>query len=261
MSDDVKVQAPTLEPPKPAEPKPEQAGAIDYAELVSRLEKAGITEPKQLDGKLQAAQERGHLANLLGEVKGENAELKRMLMEMQANQKRQSATAGYDDPQPGSIDLGDLIKKQIRSAIDDEKKASFEMQQRAWQAWQQIQTDEDYHLVKDAWESKMRDPNFAVKLQAGAVDPVTEYRKVLRDHYKGAVRLAAETIKSLTQGVAPPKVHVEDSARVASGMRPEPTETNKTINGLREKVNRGKSLSEDEELAALQAALLGGARR
>jgi hypothetical protein len=83
----------------------------------------------------------------------------------------------------------------------------------------------------------------------------------LREHYKGAVRLAAETIKSLTQGVKPPNVHVEGTGRVSADKTREVPETQKTTNQLRDKVNTGKLLSEDEELAALQAVLLGGGAR
>ena len=257
------IPAPTIEPPKAEAVKPEakQAGEIDYSELVSNLEKAGITSAKQLDGKLQAASERGYLANLLGERNREISEMKAMLAEMQKMQSKAGQNS-FDEPtQAGAIDIGDLIKKQIKSAISEEKQQALEMQQRAYQAWQQIQSDEDYHLVADKWEARLRDPNFAVRLQAGAVNPVDEYQKLLRNHYKDAVRLAATTIKSLTQGVAPPKVHVEDTARVSGSARPDPTEKDKTINDLRGKVNTGKHLSEEEELAALQAVLLGGARR
>jgi hypothetical protein len=258
MADEQKVPAPVIEAPvKTEEAKP--AGEINYGELISKLEKAGITEPKQLDGKLQAASERGHLANILGEVKNENAELKRMLMEMRAAQQKPAQRSGYeDDSQAGAIDIGDLIEKRVSSVLQREKQQSLEMQQKAWQAWNEIQSDEDYHLVKDQWEGKLRDPNFAIKLQAGTINPVDEYRRMLRDHYKGAVRLAAETIKSLTTGSAPPNVHVENSARVSADKTTEKTENEKTINSLREKVNKGKLMNEQEELAALQAVLLGG---
>jgi len=268
MADETKVEAPAfMEPaaPAPSSATPADAapdGEINYGDLIQRLEQAGITEPRQLDGKLQAASERGHLANILGEVKSENAELRRMLSEMRAAQQAAPKRYADDDTaNAGAIDLKDLVRSEMRTVLTEEKRQAIEAQQRAWQAWQAIQTDEDYHLVKDQWESKMRDPNFAIQLQAGTVNPVDAYRRLLRDHYKGAVRLAAETIKSLTKGTQVPKVHVEDSARVSADRRPEADETDKIKNNLRDKVNKGRHLSEDEELAALQAVLLGGGRR
>jgi hypothetical protein len=264
MAEDKVIPEPTIEPQQKAPEK--AAGEIDYNELIAGLEKAGISSAKQLDGKLQAASERGHLANLLGEKNQQlsqmNQTLAAMQAEMKAMQNRHSKSGGYDeDGQAGAIDIGDLIEKKVSGVIEREKRQAMEQQQRAWAAWNEIQQDEDYHLVSDKWTKKMSDPNFAIALQAGTVDPVKEYRIMLRDHYKGAVRLAAETIKSLTQGVKPPEVHVEGSGRVSASKTVEPNETQKTINPIREKVNAGKILSEDEELAALQAVLMGGGAR
>jgi hypothetical protein len=133
------------------------------------------------------------------------------------------------------------------------------MQQRAYQAWNAIQSDEDYHLVQKDWEDKLRDPNFAVGIQSGTVDVVKEYQKMVRNHYKTAVRSAAQIIKDLTQGSLPPKVHVEDSARVSASREPAGDDKRQEeISTLRERVNKGKLLTEDEELAALTAVLSGG---
>jgi hypothetical protein len=229
-----------------------------YAELVAELEKAGVTSSKQLEGKFKAASEVGKMANLLGEVRGENAELKRMLMDMQASMKRPKANPYGEEEQSGAVDIGDLIEKRVAAVIDREKRASLEAQQRAFQAWNMIQQDEDYPLVADKWEAKMRDPNFAIKLQAGTIDPVAEYQRVLRDHYKSSVRLAAETIKTLTTGQPAPKVHVESSARARQDTPIEKGQRDKTLQPLKEKVNKGYIPSEDDELAALTAVLLGG---
>lgn len=252
-------ESPTLEAP-PAQEKPaeEAKTSEQYAALLTELEKAGVTSAKQLEGKFQAASERGHLANILGEVKSENAELKRMLMEMQSSQKKARSTGYEDDTQPGSIDLGDLVEKRVQAVIEKEKRSSLEAQQRAWQAWNQIQSDEDYHLISDKWEARMRDPNFAIQLQAGTVDPVAEYQKMLRSHYKSSVKLAADTIRTLTTGMPQQKVHVEGTARVRQETPAERSETQKQVDSLREKVSKGKLLTEDDELAALQAVLLRG---
>lgn len=252
-----KVESPVIEAPAEAPAKP--AGQIDYSELVSKLEKAGITEPKQLDGKLQAAQERGHLANILGQRNQELADMKAMMAEMQAALKKQN-TRGMDDDGErgaGAIDLGDLLERKIDSAFEKRQRQALEAQQKAYQAWSAIQTDEDYPLVQEVWDAKLKDPNFAIALQSGTVDVMKEYQETVRKHYKTAIRTAAQVIKDLTQGALPPKVHVEDSARVSADREPARDE-NKTISTLRESVNKGKILTEDQELAALTAVLSGG---
>ena len=261
MSDEgVVKESPTLEANE-ADSKPTTASVPEtekYSSLIAELEKAGVSNAKELEGKLRASKEVGQVNSILGSLRDRNSELEQMVRELSASQKK-TRSAGYeDDPQPGAIDLGELVKKQVKGVIEEEKRASLMAQQRAWQAWNQIQSDEDYHLVSDKWEAKMRDPNFAIQLQAGTVDPIAEYQKVLRNHYKSSVKLAAETIKSLTTGMPAQKIHVEGTARARQETPVERSENRKQVDSLKEKVNKGKLLSEDEELAALQAVLLRG---
>lgn len=255
---DEKIESPVIEAPAPKAEAAPKSGEIDYAEIVAKLEKAGITEPKQLDGKLQAAQERGHLANLLGQRNQELADMKAMMAEMQAALKKQNTREDDGERGAGAIDLGDLLERKIDSAFEKRQRAALEMQQRAYQAWQAIQTDEDYHLVQNDWEAKLRDPNFAIGVQSGTVDVIREYQQMVRNHYKTAIRSAATIIKNLTQGSLPPQVHVEDSARVSAQREPTGNdERQKTISTLRDSVNKGKILTEEDELAALTAVLSG----
>jgi hypothetical protein len=188
----------------------------------------------------------------------------RAFMEKMSQQKAPAVTPQRDDwgndqpAQAGAIDLKQLIRSEFKGAIEEEKRASAMQQKAAYEAWNKIQGDKDFHIVKDKWEAKLKDPNFALQFQAGALDPYAEYQELLRDTYKSAVAKSAEIIKSLTTGAGPPKVHLEDQGK-ASGTRTESVkDRDKTINPLREKVNKGKLLSEEEELAALMKVLGGG---
>jgi hypothetical protein len=168
----------------------------------------------------------------------------------------------WDDTPPqqaaGSIDLADLVGKQVKKVIDDEKRQAAMQQQHVYAAWNKITGDKDFHIVKDKWEAKLKDPNFAFQFQSGQLDPVTEYQELVRDTYKSAVARSAEIIKSLTTGAGPPQVHVEGQARVSGMQTTEPNKRDETLNPLREKVNKGKTLSEQEELAALMKVLGSG---
>jgi hypothetical protein len=245
----------------PEAPKAE-AAPNPHAEMIAELERFGVKNAEQLQGRMVASQEAGRIANQLGDARKEIAEM-RSYMERLAHQK--PAAQPRDDwgneqaPQAaGTIDLADLVGKQVKKVIDEEKRQAMHQQQKAYEAWNKIQGDRDFHIVKDRWEAKLKDPNFALQFQAGAIDPYNEYQELLRDAYKSAVAKSAEIIKSLTTGAGPPKVHVEGQAKV-SGMRTESApERDKTLNPLREKVNKGKVLSEDEELAALMKVLGGG---
>ena len=94
-------------------------------------------------------------------------------------------------------------------------------------------------------------------LQSGAVDPLQEYQRMLRGKYKDTVRQAAAVIKSLTTGTAPPQVHVEGSARVAADKTVNQNDKQTKITSFKDKVNKGKNLTEAEELEALMAVLKG----
>lgn len=237
-----------------------------HADLLAELEKFGVKNAEQLQGKLAASQQVGTMGNVLGEVRKENEELKKFIKDQMSQQHQPKAdpNAGWEtsNQNAGSIDLADLIdskvKTGIRSVIQEEKQQAAAQQQRAWAAWNAITGDEDYPLVKEKWESKLKDPNFALQFQAGAIDPIKEYQELVRDTYKAALRKSAEVIKGMSTGVASPTVHVEGQARMASGKTVETPEKEKTLNPLREKINKGKILSEEEELAALMKVLGGG---
>jgi hypothetical protein len=230
--------------------------------LLAELEKFGVKNAEQLQGKMVASQEAGRLANQLGDARKEISEM-RTFMERLAHQKPAAQPKDDWGAEPaqqnaGTIDLGNLVEQSIEKAITKRERVAMEQQKRAWDAWNRIQGDPDFHIVKDKWEAKLKDPQFAVRFQAGGVDPYAEYQELLRDTYKSAVARSAEIIKSLTTGAGPPKVHMEGQGKV-SGMRTEQSpERDKTLNPLREKVNKGKILSEDEELAALMKVLGGG---
>jgi hypothetical protein len=252
--------AETAATPKPAVP------AGPHAELVAELEKFGVKNAEQLQGRMVASQEAGRLANQLGDARKEISEMRAMMERM--NQQRvqpqqhphRDEWGGEQPPEKaaGTIDLSDLVGKAVEGAISKRERAVQMAQQRAFEAWNKIQGDPDFHIVKDKWEAKLKDPNFALKFQAGAVDPYSEYQELLRDTYKSAVSRSAEIIKSLTTGAGPPQVHLEGQGKVSGVQGNAIPDKDKTLNPLREKVNKGKLLSEDEELAALMKVLGGG---
>ena len=251
-----------------AEAAPKTAApAGPHAELVAELEKFGVKNAEQLQGRMVASQEAGRLANQLGDARKEISEMRAMMERLHQQQQvpRQAPPQQNDwgnEPAPdksaGTIDLSDLVGKAVEGAISKRERAVQMAQQRAFEAWNRIQGDPDFHIVKDKWEAKLKDPNFALKFQAGAVDPYSEYQELLRDTYKSAVSRSAEIIKSLTTGAGPPQVHLEGGGKSSGIQGNSIPEKDKTLNPLREKVNKGKLLSEDEELAALMKVLGGG---
>lgn len=241
-----KMEAPQVE--EAPEVKPETP---DIPDLIATLERAGVQNTADLTNKLRASEESGRLANLLGDVRRENAELKEMLK----NMNRQPQQREDWDQQP--VDIEAAIGRALDKKLTEREQRQMQMQQAAWAAYNRIHGDEDFHLVANEWAKKERDPQFALKLQAGQVDPIDEYQKMVRRYYKDVALRAAATIKTLTGGGKPPQVNVESSARMPSGKTPAQSEQLKKVQAMKDRVDKGGALTEEDELAALTAILSG----
>ncbi|OFW61322.1 MAG: hypothetical protein A2W01_11245 [Candidatus Solincola sediminis] len=251
---------------EPTEKKPTtDAPANEHAKFIAELEKFGVKSPEQLEGKLKASQETGRLAELLGASRKETAELKNYIQSEFGKLNRRPARKenDYEEPsdhQAGGIDLGDLVENKISKVLDARERRMYEQQQRVLASWQRIQGDKDYHLVKNKWEETLKDPNFAIRLQSGEIDPVVEYQEILREHYRSVVMKAADTIKTLTRGPDIEKPHLETgpSGNLTKSETKGLTKDQQKIKALQEKVDKGGHLTEEEQLAALAATLLKG---
>jgi hypothetical protein len=247
--------SPTMEEGTEQTPTPEVNEQLsEEAELLERLKAAGMTKPEQVDGAIRNAQrtyaaqsERDRLANQLEAMEKKLAEM----------ETKPSVPSDEDFGQP--VDLQAEIRKGFRAERQAEQKAQLEAQQQMMAAYNTITTDEDYHLVKEVWEEKLKDPNFVFQIQMGQKNPMMEYQNTLRTFYKGIAQKSVETIERLSKGTAPTP-HVEDGQARTPDMPSGAESSNQenTINTLTERADSGKILSEDEELALIQASLSKG---
>jgi len=228
--------------------------SMDIDALVAELERAGVTNPKELEGKLIASREAGNLANQLGAARNEIQSLKEEVLSMRGTTRRKQDDYYDDDTTPGNADL----KSLVREAMREEKKAELIQQQKAreqaMQMHKSIREDEHFSLVKDIWEQKERDSDFLWKVQNGMINPVDEYHKTVVAFYKGLAKRSVETINTLKGGKpAAAAPHVEDGARVSHiETKDEETPEEKRLKELKAK----SMLTEEEELEAVQLALL-----
>lgn len=251
-------ETPEISPQLPAgetPPEPPKPPEIDVDGLLEELKIAGVQTSEDLQGKLTASKEAGQLANLLGEVRLENKELREMVKQIKPAQAVAPETE-FTVPEyttPDSTTLEGIIAKALDQR--DVKKAE---ETRVAQAgvlalWNEIQTDSDFPLVKDVWEKRMQDPNFIFQIQNGAIDPLKAYNGLVREYYKGIVKKSFDTINVL-QGKEPIKVpHVEQPGKGTPP--PETPEAKAKMAKLREAVDKGKVLDDDEQIDALGAFL------
>jgi len=237
-------------------PKPEQTPEIDVKGLLEELKAAGVQTSEDLQGKLTASREAGQLANLLGEVRQENKNLREMVKQLPRASQTPAAELGNEFNEfmtPDSSTLEGIVARAL-----DQRDAKYAETQRVAQAqvlqlWNEIQTDSDFPLVKDVWEKRMQDPNFLFQIQNGAIDPLKAYNGLVRDYYKGIVKKSFDTI-SVLQGKEPIKPpYVEQPGKGTPP--PESPEAKVKMDKLREAVDKGKVLDDDEQIAALRAFL------
>lgn len=252
------------EPSAPNEPASVEENEVQA--LLAEMEKAGVTNAQDFNNVRTAAAESGRMANLLGEVREQNNALKQELAEMRGALKSTSRQPGND--QGGFDDLfGNFqnqpnpyqgqnvdIKGAINEVLNEREQKTREQTQRAQQAilqaWNTITNDEDYGLVKDVWEEKLKDPNFVFQINSGQVNPIGEYQRMLRNYYKNMVKGSANLIKKLTGERKLGPQHLEQGGNtpanlVQGNQRQNPRVAR--VNELKQKAAKGL-LNEEEEM-------------
>ena len=240
-----------MEEPQTQQTPTEEVKDVDA--FMAELEKAGVSTPSELQGKLINAQgfnkvqsERDSLARELETLRGEISQLK-------SNRQQASNWDEYDNP-GSTINIEDVVVKAIRKERVAEREQQMQAQQAMMKDWARIQGDEDYHLIKDIWEDKLKDPSFVYKINSGQVSPVDEYSSTLRTYYKNMLIKAGQTINGL-KGTTPvasqPNLEQEGTYAVPKeNIKPENTK----FEQLSAKAQKGQ-LSEQDELDLLDETL------
>lgn len=252
------IEKPVLDT-KPEDKKPDDK--IDTAQtedLIKALTEAGVTTPDQLEGKLSASQQVGHMQNLLGDVKAENQKLIETIQNMHTNNPPAQQTSFDDVPDGQQVDLQALVANTVEGVFKKRDKAAAQGQSAALQKYHKITTDKNYHRVKDIWDVKLKDPQFMFEINNGVIDPVDAYRDIVDEFKDGLLKQSLDAITTLTGSGKPlASPHIEGDARVTHDLPVDKTESQEIINKLQEKVDAGKQLTEAEELAALSTTLKG----
>lgn len=238
------------------------AGEINVEALLGELNKMNVTSAEDLKGMATASKQAGHLANLLGEAKQEIQSLREQMKSVQQPVQR----VNLDNVQEGqTINLEDVIGKTVRkelTALEQEKMDRQQKVQRAVsEAVTAITSDEDYPLVQKVWESKMTSDTI-FKIQTGQINPLKLYQDTVRSYYKEIAKQSRDVILNLTGKGKVAAPHMEQGEQVptnlVSGDKPMPPAI-KRLTELKTQVNKGKILSDEEELEMVGLTLsLGG---
>lgn len=249
--DKTKSEPTSLEEPTPTTTEPTQP--VDVDGMISELEKVGVSNPEDLSKKLEASQQSGRLAQLLGDERKRVQDLEDTVAKLQTQpqQPQTSYEDPFDAPSGQPIDLEAAIARGVDKVLTDREQKQTAVQQANLRRWNQINSDKDYHLVRDVWEEKLKDPNFVMQVQQGMVDPYGEYIETVRGYYKGVAQRSLKTIQQLHGGGETTPPHVETGERVPTNIVSEGGEavpdSIKRTRELKEKVDKGYVLEEQDE--------------
>ena len=243
------------EPLNVEEPKKEEKPSVDIDGLVQELERAGITNADELSGKLRASQETGRLAQLLGDERKRTAEYEARLRELQERPAPKQDFMDYEQGQ--TVDIEAALERSVEKVLSKREQAQRKIQEENLKKWNYIQSDEDYGIIKDVWENKLKDPNFVFKIQNGVADPISEYNNTKIGYYKNLLKKSHETLTTM-QGSKKPPPHLESGERSSANMVSEDDTNNaaeKRIRELRAKTDKGHILTPEEEVELIDALL------
>lgn len=244
------------EPLNVEEPKKETKEP-DVDGLLQTLSQFGIEDPKALSGKLDAGTQAGRLAQLYGTEKQKVGELEARIRELESKpQPKQRQDFDYDNYQEGqTIDIEAALERSVEKVWNKKEQQQRKVQEANLERWNKINSDPNYGHVKEIWESKLKDPNFAFKLNQGLVDPVSEYNDTVVNYLKTLLKQSHDTLQKIRGGPKEaPYVETGErtSANLVSTSKPL-SEHDKKLQVAKEKVSKGGTLTSEEEVDLMDA--------
>jgi hypothetical protein len=235
------------EPTKVAEEEPKE----NVNDLIAELEKVGIENPQQLQNKLEASAQVGKAFQMLGDERKTVAELQAKVDKLMA-QPQPAEEQYYPEGRP--INIQDEVRQGIRQEMAEMQKAQAKAQQASIQAYNTIVSDKNFHLVKDVWDEKVKNPAYIAQVQSGQVNPLLDYQETVVDYFGKVAQRSLETIKKLSGSEVPPAPHLESGGTQSPGNvvstqdAGEMPEAVKRMKALQAKVDKGYLPTEEELL-------------
>ena len=241
--------------PQVEEPTEEKAGEIDVEGLMAQLEKAGVTNVEDLDGKLRAGSEAGNLARLLGDERKRSQELADRL----AQQPKPQPQTDYMDTDYGqTINIEDAIEKSVSKVFTKREEAQRKAQEAQLQAYNKVTGHPSYKsgFVKDEFDAKLKDPNYVYQVQMGLIDPVSDFYDTIIKKQQILMQESHKTIEQLAGGKKIDPPHVETGERTGTNLvseTPSETQEQKRMRELKEKTDKGYLPTEEETLSVIDS--------
>jgi hypothetical protein len=255
MSDEPKVE-PKGDVPDGTKDQPTKTSSEDIEQFMAELEKAEVTTPQQLQGNLANARdyhkiqgERDQLMNKLGEMEKKMDGLK------QPPKADEWEGEAAHTSQP--LNLKEEFIAALREVKTQEQQESMKIQQQQLEAWDAITGDPSYPQVKEIWEQRLKEPRFLAEINSGRKHPLDAYKDVVIEHQKLTLVKASQMLKQLHGKGTIATPHVETGDKGGLGPEAVIDKNAETLKRTRADVNKGRRLTENEELDLLDIALSG----
>lgn len=192
------------EPQKPAEGSQAPDPRAEMADVLAELERIGVKKPEQVANMARASSEAGRLANMVGEIRRENAELRRIIEQSVTKPQAQSW-----DGSPDTVDLGKLVEQSAAKAVrgfyeEQVLKPQMQAREMLYRQMEEVQNDDDYPVVKDVFEQHIQAPRTQQALASGQTSLTNEYDRVVKQFYRKALGRSRDLLKSLHDAGAKP---------------------------------------------------------
>ena len=250
-------ELPQAEEPTPqAEVEPKE----NVNDLIAELEKVGIDNPQQLQNKLEASAQVGKAFQMLGDERKTVAELQARIDKLMTQQAQPTEDQYY--PEERQVNIQDEVRQGIRQEMVNMQRAQAQAHAASVQAYNFITSDKNFHLVKDVWDEKVKNPAYIAQVQSGQINPLLDYQNTVVDYFGKVAQRSLETIKKLSGSEVTPAPHVETGETHSPGNivssndpTPEGVQKRKELIG---KADKGHLPDDDELLEAMQSILKSG---
>ena len=254
MAEETSELSPEVEEPTPqAEAEPTR----NVDDLLAELKNAGVENTTQLQGKLDASAQAGRAFQLLGDERKRSETLQVQIDKLKSQPPKEQDWDAYPEGRP--IDIESAIERGIDKTLLKRETAQRQAQEASIQAYNTIKNDQNYHLVEDVWNEKIKDPAYVYQVQTGQVDPIRDFQGTVVSYFQNIAKESYETIKELSSGVKTTAPHVESGESHSPNVVTEGkgvSANRQFLDKIRKKIyTEGYTASEEEEAMIAVAVL------
>jgi hypothetical protein len=193
-------------------PSEQTTSEVNVDELLGELSKIGVTDTESLHGIVNASQQAGRTAQLLGEAREQANLANQRIQELteKINSMKTDGDQWDDGSQP--VDLTNLFSKTLETFWDKKTKEAQTVELNNMKEMMSIKSDPDYAVASKVWEAHISNPDVIAAIRSGHTSATVEYNKVARQVLRKIAMDSRTAIEGYTQKVDPP--HMESSSTI-----------------------------------------------